>query len=141
MSLQTIKRVAARVLKCGKSRIKIVDEEKAGEALTADDVRDLAKSGAIKVKPETGTGRAKARKKDAKKRKRRRRGVGSVKGSKGDSKKQWMQRVRAQRALLAKLKPLLKEGEYAKLYRRVKGNNFKSKKALLAFVHENKLLK
>ena len=98
MSLQTIKRIAARVLKCGKSRIKIVDEEKAGEALTADDVRDLAKSGAIKVKPETGTGRAKARKKDAKKRKRRRRGVGSVKGSKGDSKKQWMQRVRAQRA-------------------------------------------
>ncbi len=141
MSLRTIKRIAARVLKCGKSRIKIVDEEKAGEALTSDDVRELARSGAIKVKAETGTGRAKARKKYVKKRKRRGIGKGSVKGSKGGSKKRWMERVRAQRALLAGLKPLLKEGEYAKLYRRVKGNNFKSRKALLAFVHENKLLK
>jgi large subunit ribosomal protein L19e len=141
MTLKSVKRIAARVLNCGRSRIAIVDEEKAGEALTADDVRELVKNGGIKQKPVKGTGRAKAREKKAKKRKGRKKGPGRVKGSKGDSKKRWMERVRAQRALLLKLKPLLKKGEYAKLYRRVKGNNFKSKKALLTHVHENKLLK
>ena len=68
MTLKSVKKIAARVLNCGQTRIKIVDEEKAREALTADNVRELIKTGGIKQKPVKGTGRAKAREKKEKER-------------------------------------------------------------------------
>ena len=46
-----------------------------------------------------------------------------------------------QRGLLHQLKPRLVEGAYAKLYKMVKGNNFKAKRQLVLYVEENKLLK
>ncbi|MFA4946566.1 MAG: 50S ribosomal protein L19e [Candidatus Micrarchaeia archaeon] len=139
-----MKRLASRAFGCGKKRVRIVDQARAGEALTADDVRALVKDGAIEIKRTRGVGHAKATRKASRKHAGRRRGEGSKKGSQYatyDKKDRWMSKVRAQRALLQTLKPRLIDGAYAKLYRMVKGNNFKNKRLLAAYAGENKLLK
>ncbi|PIO01880.1 50S ribosomal protein L19e [Candidatus Micrarchaeota archaeon CG_4_10_14_0_2_um_filter_60_11] len=144
MTVQTIKRLAAKVLKCGENRVRIVDLAKARDSLTTDDVRGLIKEGAIQLKPSVGQSRAKARFKAERRNAGRRRGEGSRKGTyyaKHTLKQRWMKKVRSQRGLLHQLKPRLVEGAYAKLYKMVKGNNFKAKRQLVLYVEENKLLK
>ena len=139
--MKTIRRIAARAFKAGESRGKIMDEAAAKDALTGDDVRGLVKSGAIRILRKKGVGRGKAVEKAKRKRSGRRRGEGSVKGSASrDSKREWMESIRAQRKLLHSLKNGLESSDYRMLYRRVKGGYFRSKRALLAFVKENKLL-
>ncbi|MFH0836289.1 MAG: 50S ribosomal protein L19e [Candidatus Micrarchaeota archaeon] len=141
MGLKTIKRIASRAFKVGASRIKITDQVAAKEALTADDVRGLVKSGVIRIESKKGVGRGKAEKKAKRKRAGRRRGEGSKKGSVSRaSKTRWIETVRAQRKLLASLKGKMASSNYRMLYRRIKGGAFKSKRALLGFVKENKLL-
>lgn len=144
MSLKTVKRLAAKEFKCGTTHVKILDASEAAKALTADDVRDLIARGLIKKTQKKGVGRAKAKRKAKRRHAGRRRGPGSRKGAAMASvnkKKRWMRKVRAQRELLKKLKPRLEEGVYSRLYKMVKGNNFRSKRQLLAFVQENKWLK
>ena len=41
MSVKTVRRVAGDILKCGISRIKILDAKRAMEALTREDVKQL----------------------------------------------------------------------------------------------------
>jgi large subunit ribosomal protein L19e len=135
VSIKTTKRLASRITGAGESRICIYDAKAAKEALTADDVRELLRNGAISVRPVKGTGRAKARFKQSRKEAGRRRGEGSRRGSefaKTPPKKRWAQKVRSQRRLLSNLKPRLSKGAYRELYSQVKGNLFKSKKALLS---------
>lgn len=141
MTLKSLKRIASRVFGAGESRIRIVDAEAAKDALTADDVRGLVKSGAISIVQKKGVGRGKAKRKAARKQSGRRRGEGSKKGSASrDSKRDWMNSVRSQRKLLASLKGNLESEDHRMLYRRIKGGNFKSKRALLAFMKEKKFL-
>jgi len=144
MTVKTVKRLAARVLNCGANRVRIADYAKASDALTADDVRSLIAQGAIELKPVAGASRAKAAFKAKRRKSGRRRGEGSRSGAyfaAFTAKERWMEKVRSQRALLHQLKPRLVNGAYAKLYRMVKGNNFKAKRQLLAFIEENKLFK
>lgn len=128
MSMSMIRRTAARLLKCGKSRVVIADEKKAASALTADDVRGLIKQGVVRKTPSFSPGRAKAQARQARKRKGRGRGPGSKRGSQYavvTRKERWMSRVRKQRALLSHLKTVLPDGVYHKVYRMIKGNAFR----------------
>ncbi|MEK6924242.1 MAG: 50S ribosomal protein L19e [Candidatus Micrarchaeota archaeon] len=141
MSLEMVRRIASRVFKAGESRVRIIDAKKAAEALTADDVRNLAKQGVITVIPVKSVGRGKARKRQAQKLKGRRAGMGRRKGTPNavlTRKKRWVRRVRGQRKLLAKLKHSLAPGAYQTLYRRIKGGLYRSKRQLELQVEENK---
>ncbi|MGB9577465.1 MAG: 50S ribosomal protein L19e [Candidatus Micrarchaeia archaeon] len=144
MSLYTVKRVAASILKCGESRVRIVDAKKAGEALTRDDVRQLIREGAVIELPKKGVGRGKARFKQARREAGRRRGRGSRKGTPNaakNAKERWMRQVRSQRKLLRKLKNEIEASTYKKVYAMIKGNAFKNKKRLLAYLKENNAIK
>jgi len=144
MSLKTIRRLAADVLKVGETHVKILDVKRAGDALTRDDVRTLIKESAIVATQKKGVGRAKASWKQGRKKLGRRVGLGSRKGSalaKVSRKKRWMVKVRSLRRVLSVLRNGLKKGAYRKVYLMVKGGQFRSKKQLREFVREQKLLK
>ncbi len=135
MDLNKLKALAAKTLKVGQSRIKIIDAEKAGEAITREDVRSLYKEGAIKVAPLRGASRGRARVLEAKKKAGRKVGAGKRKGTKKareGKKKKWMVQVRAQRRRLKAKKP----SNYRKLYKMIKGGYFKSLKHLESFIRK-----
>ncbi|HII39138.1 TPA: 50S ribosomal protein L19e [Candidatus Micrarchaeota archaeon] len=139
MGLVTIKRLAAGLLKCGTSRIRILDAKKAEEALTREDARRLIKEGVVVKIPEQGVGRGKAKRKHVRKQLGRRRGVGSRKGTPNavqSLKEKWMQKVRGQRRLLKSTKSRLDGGLYRKAYRMAKGSAFRTKKQLVTFLEE-----
>jgi len=129
MELNKLKKLASRTIDVGVSRIAIKDTEKAKDAITREDVRQLVKEKVIAIKPKTGTSRARARIKAEKKKKGRGRGYGKRKGTKKartGKKKEWMKKVRAQRKKLKAARPK----NYRELYKRVKAGFFKSVKHL-----------
>ncbi len=148
MSIRTVRRMAADILKCGENRIwmdpNAIEEIK--KAITREDVRMLIRRKLIKkikIKEGLNPGKEYRRKQ---KEKGRRRGHGSRKGAKGarsGDKTEWLIRIRSQRKLLKELK---QKGEitpsvYRKVYRLVKGGMFRSKKHLLTYLQENEMLK
>ncbi len=142
MAFHTVRRIAARLLGVGRTRIRVLDEEKTSKAITSDDVRGLLSEGALGVLPAKGNSRGKARFKQSRKVAGRRRGPGSRKGAyyaKVPQKTRWIKQVRAQREYLATHKARLKPGAYQKLYRMVKGNAFRSKRILHQHIEENKM--
>ncbi len=142
MELNQVKRLAAAVLKIGESRVRIKDREKAGQAMTRDDVRSLIKQGKIIVKPVFGISKVRARKLKAQKKKGLRSGRGTRKGSKKSRtprKKLWMRKVRALRRKLTKTKPELKPRAYRKLYNMIKGGYFRDKGHLSLYIEEHEL--
>jgi large subunit ribosomal protein L19e len=142
MELNQVKRLAAAVLKIGESRVRIKDREKAGQAMTRDDVRSLIKQGKIIVTPVFGISKVRARKLKAQKKKGLRRGRGTRKGSKKSRtprKKLWMRKVRALRRKLTKTKPELKPRAYRKLYNMIKGGYFRDKGHLALYITEHEL--
>src|SRR3989338_4581713 len=140
MSLSTVKRITSRIYDCGQTRVRIMDAKKAEEALSADDVRELVKSGGILILPVKGVGRGKSKKNDASKHAGRGRGVGSKKGTPNATvtrKRRWIIKVRALRKYLRSMRHLLDSKSYLKAYRMVKGNAFATKKQLRAFLSTN----
>jgi len=139
MGLTTIKRLAADLMKCGKSRVRILDAKKAEEALTREDVRRLVKERVVIKLPAIGVGRSKAQRKHERKSEGRRRGPGSKKGTPyaaQSRKHRWMSKVRAQRKVLKTLKPKMDKTAYRRLYRMVKGSAFRTKKQLTSYLEE-----
>ncbi len=133
MELGKVKELAARTYDVGISRIRIVDPDKAKDAITREDIRRLVKTGAIVILQKRGTSRARARILEQKRKKGRRRGPGSRKGKKTarkPKKEAWMEKVRALRRVLKQIRP----ENYRKLYRMIKGGYFKSKKHLLSYI-------
>ncbi|MBO3757572.1 MAG: 50S ribosomal protein L19e [Thermoproteota archaeon] len=142
MSIKTVKRLAASILKVGTSRIWLDPErlEDLKTTLTRAEVRKLIKDGAIKVRPASTPSRGRKKEVKLKKSKGRRRGYGSRKGKKGArmSKAQsWVAKIRAQRKLLKELRNSGKidRSTYRVLYLKVKGDAFSSKKNLLDYVN------
>ena len=132
--------MASRIKKAGESRVRIMDPKAAEQALTAEDVRGLLKSGAVVILPETGTGRGKARIRHVRKKAGRGRGEGSRHGTPGavmPAKSRWMRQVRALRRSLKSLKASLKPGAYKKLYRMIKGGSVRDKKQLAQYAAGN----
>ncbi len=141
--LEAQKRMAAELLKCGVSRVRIKSEKEVKEAITREDVRRLIRKGVIYKVQKKGTSRAFARKKLEQKRKGRRKGQGSRKGAKKARKRPkdvWMGRIRALRKLLRELKEKgkLEREEYKKLYLMAKGGAFRTKRHLLLYLKKTR---
>ena len=145
MQLNKIRRMAAEILKVGKSKVVFSekDRERIAESMTKEDVRQLIKDRIVKKRKDAYQSKARARKLKEKKKKGRKRGSGKRKGTtktRVNKKKSWIKNVRAQRKKLKELKKegQVKEGEYGKIYRRIKGNYFKGKKYVEAAVKGDK---
>ena len=136
----TQKRMAAKILKTGISRIwlnpeKMKDIEK---AITKWDVRKLIKKGDIKVLSEKIKMKSVIKK--------RKRGPGSKKGKKYSivpRKRRWISTVRPQRRMLKELKTTgqLDNASYRKLYGLVKGGMFRSRAHLRLYIEQNNMIK
>ena len=147
MDLDKVKRIAASVLKTGRQTIWFNPEEtnKIKEVMTKEDVRGLVKEGVIKKRKPQGQSKARARKLKEKKRKGRKSGRGKRKGTKktrSEKKTNWIKRVRSQRKTLKELQKddpkAVESVGYGKVYRMIKGNYFKGKKYVKAYVESNK---
>ncbi|MFH1199814.1 MAG: 50S ribosomal protein L19e [Candidatus Micrarchaeota archaeon] len=139
MSVQTVRRLAARIFRSGESRVRILDAKRASEALTADDVRELIKEKVVVQEPITGVSRSKARIRQERKRMGRGRGRGSQRGSDHagvTGKDLWMRKVRAQRKVLAAHKGKIASAEFRKAYAMIKGNAFPDKKRLTEYLNK-----
>lgn len=143
MKLSTQKRLAADILGVGENRVWI-DPDRITEvstAITRNDVKQLMDEGAIKAKSKKSISQGRTREKKKQKSKGRQTGPGSRKGSKGSrksDKEKWMDKVRG---LRRKLKNLRDEGKidsslYRELYRKVKGDAFRSKSHLETYLKE-----
>ncbi|MEM1944728.1 MAG: 50S ribosomal protein L19e [Nitrososphaerota archaeon] len=138
MKLDMQKRMAAKLLKCGETRVRFVPErlEDIEDAITRADVRRLINDGAIFKLKAKGVSRARVEK--------RRKGPGSRRGGKYailPRKRRWINKVRAQRRYLARLRDdgVLDTKVYRRLYKLVKAGVFKSVAALEEYIKVNKL--
>ena len=136
MALTTVKRVAARILKVGKSKIWIdpTKLEEAQKAVTAADVRRLILKGIIKVKEDFLHW-----KKEKEKKRVRKGGKYSI----VPRKRQWINRVRPLRRYLKELKEQGKidNKTYRRLRNLVKGGFFRSVSHLKLYLQTHKLIK
>lgn len=135
MTLATVKRLAADIFSVGRNKVRISPEgiKEAEGALTRSDVRSLIEKGIItKRKPEgrASTGRL------------TRRGRGRRKGTPVDSKRAWMEKVRAQRRFLFMLleSGALKMEQKRALYQKVKSGIFRNKRAMFLYLKDNGLV-
>ncbi|MGB9740362.1 MAG: 50S ribosomal protein L19e [Candidatus Bathyarchaeales archaeon] len=131
--LKSQRRLAAKVLKVGESRVWI-DPERTDDveaAITREEIRKLIHEGIIKPLPEKGVSRARARILHEKKKRGRRRGAGSKSGAahtKISKKEAWMTKIRALRKKLRELKAkkIITENAYRKLYKMASSGRFSS---------------
>jgi large subunit ribosomal protein L19e len=148
MRLTSQRRIAAQILKAGKNRI-VFDTEKLSEikeAITRADIRSLISEKIIKAKPLRGPSRFRARKIKIQKSKGRRKGPGSRKGAKNSritSKRRWILKVRIQRRFIKLLrdKKVITPNIYRDIYKKIKGNYFRSKRHVKLYLEEHKLTK
>jgi large subunit ribosomal protein L19e len=148
MTLNSQKNIAARILKCGRSRIWF-DPTRIGdikEAITANDVRRLIKDDVIKALPKRGISSYRRKKIIKQLKKGRRRGKGTRKGKLGTRiprKRVWIQKIRALRNELQKLRSegRIEKRIYRNIYMKAKGGLFRSRSHLLTYLEKNDLLK
>ena len=142
--MKTQKRLAAEILKVGKSRVWIDPEAEDVEmAMTRGDMRKFIGLGLVKAKPKKGNSRGRIRKVQAQKKKGRRRGLGTRKGGKTarlPKKKRWMKKIRAQRKTLKELRDSGKitPRAYRKTYSKSKAGVFRDKAQLKSYLKEQK---
>ena len=148
MKLTTQKRLAADVMKVGKSRVWIDPDflDEISLAITRDDIRRLVDEGAIQKKPIRGVSRGRARHKLRQKRKGQRSGPGRKKGkatSKLSGKDRWMMKIRPMRKELKKLRAdgKITSRIYRELYLKAKGNAFRNTAHLRTYITERRLSK
>lgn len=123
MNLRNKKRLAAEVLKVGKSRVWI-DPEKIEDVegvITREEIRKLIHEDVIRVLPKKGISRGRARKIHDKRKSGLKRGAGSRKGKKtarSPKKTVWANKIRAIRTHLRTLKTrrIIQKNAYRKLY-------------------------
>lgn len=134
MNLAKKKQLAARALKVGKGRI-VLDEDRLDEikdAITKQDINELYKSGAIKIREKKGRRKIEKRK--------RKRGAGKIKKKLKRRKQKY---VRITRKLRGHVKELKKQGIinreiYYDLRKKIKARTFASKNQLKEFLKEIK---
>ena len=143
MEIRSQERLAAKILKCGESRI-WVDPARIGDvsqAITAYDIRKLILKGVIKKKQKTGIGTYRKKHIMKQKLKGRRRGKGSVKGKIGtrfSRKRSWINRIRSQRRMLKELRAANKiDGiTYKILYRKSGGGFFRGRSHMSTYIEK-----
>ncbi|MCX8146977.1 MAG: 50S ribosomal protein L19e [Candidatus Woesearchaeota archaeon] len=147
MDLKVQRRIAAEVLKCSPKKVCFDDVHisEIKEAITKDDIRSLINRGLIMIKPSKEHSRGRARLIRRQKRKGKRRGHGSRKGRKtarSPAKREWVNKVRAQRKLLKNLKQkgLIDKKTYYDLYKKSKGGFFRSTRHIKTYLEERRIL-
>ena len=148
MKFTSQKRLAAKLAKASPKRIKFNKEnlEEIKEAITKKDIKTLIKEKSIRVLQKTGNSRVRARKRAVQKTKGRQKGLGKRKGkatARTPKKDTWMKKVRAQRELIKKMRDneLITKEVYHKIYNRVKGGFFRSRRHIKLYLEERKLIK
>lgn len=143
MNLKMQKRLAAQILKCSPSKVKVDPErfEDLKESITKNDIKSLIKDDAVMKRRVPAPSRGRARQLQAQKRKGRRRNAGSRKGRKTARlapKDDWVRKVRKQRMFLRNLreKGLISQQNYKTLYRRITGGFFRSVHHLKIYANE-----
>ncbi len=134
MNLGKKKELAARTLDVGKARIFFVKENlnEIKEAITKQDIRDLHKAGAIKIKNIMGRKTNDGIKK--------RRSAGNVRLKVNTRKRDYIIITRKLRNYITELRNQGKINSefYKELRKRIRNKEFKSKANMKAFVEENK---
>ncbi len=140
MSLKGQKRLAARLLGAGLSRIWIDPEEtdRVQSAITREEIQTLVKEGKIRVLPKRGVSRGRARARSG-----RRRRAGSRKGGRKASKEDWVLRIRSIRRHLRALRDRrqLASDSYRKLVGMAKGGAFRNRSHIDEYVKARQLLR
>lgn len=137
MDLKNQKRMAAEILKCGASRVKINPNRMAdvADAITRADIRTAIQSGSIFAAPRKGNSRARINANLLQKRKGRQSGRGSKKGTfntRAPRKQRWTKTIRAMREQLREYRDSgrIDRSTYRKFYRLTKGGMFKGRRNL-----------
>lgn len=145
MNLRSQRRMAAEVMDVGLERVWLDPEalDEIATAITRDDIRFYIDNDLIQKKEKKGSSKGRLRFKKAQKKKGRRRGHGHRSGGKSarePSKKKWINKIRALRDELRKLKDEgeITPAEYRKLYRQAKGNMFHSRRHMREHIERMK---
>lgn len=127
------RRLASEVLGCGQNRIWFNPEQitDVQQAISREDIRKLILDGAIASHQKHGNSRGRARAKMEKRSYGHCKGPGRRKGAAGartNSKRRWIQRIRAQRRVLRELRESesIDRSVYRKFYRRAAGGQFRT---------------
>lgn len=145
--LDVQRRLAARLLKCGKNRVRFVPDrlEDIKEAITKTDIRLLINNGAIIKKPLTGNSSYWTKKNKHQKSKGKLKGFGSRKGKKTarlNPKRTWINKIRLQRRFIKSLrdKDMITSAAYHELYMKSKSGFFRSLRHLSLYTNERGLI-
>jgi len=140
------RKIAADLMKCGASRVRILDKKAFEEAITRQDIRSLIKKGGVVKLQKKGTSKGNVKYLQGQKKLGRRKSRGSRKGTKGarnPRKQRWINTVRPTRRLLKELRETgrIEKENYREIYLKIKGGMFRNKKHLLLYLKEKELLK
>ena len=142
--LSAQKRLASEVLDVGKNKVWF-DPDRQGdiaEAITREDIRELADEGAIRAEEPSGNSRGRARERQEKRSYGHQTGAGSRKGKAGarqDPKEEWQSTIRALREHLRELRDEgdLTRSEYRDLHDKAGGGEFDSVADLQRIIEDN----
>lgn len=130
MKLDKKKIMAAKALNVGKKRIVLVEGrlDEIKEAITKQDIKDLSKSGAIKIKEAKGRKKIKKRK--------TKRGQGKIKKKINRRKQEYVKITKKLRAYIKELKNQGKidKEEFEELRKKIRARDFKSKAQLKEYL-------
>ena len=147
MGVNSVRKIAAEMMNCGQSRIRIELTKEVEEALTRDDVRTLIRAGLVWKVQKKGTSKFRTKVAFRQKKKGRRTRAGSRHGTynarSGHKKRRWIKSIRALRRLLKELRDngQIEHKTYTEFYPRIKGGEFRNRKHILTYLDDHDLLK